>query len=227
MKKLLSVFLISLTLVSCLITTNEETLKEEPAKEDKTEDALQNDQSSFYPIEGREAVIQTALMAAPKESREGCKIIGYNQEGELITYREGENQFIVLTDDPNKAGFSAACYHVSLEPFMARGRELKAEGKGREEIFEIREAEVKSGKLQMGNPGSTLHIYYGPDTDYDPESGEVKNAKYRYVTYIPFATPETTGLPIQPIASNHPWIMDPGTHRAHIMISPVSDNLAK
>jgi hypothetical protein len=103
---------------------------------------------------------------------------------------------------------------------MARGRELKAEGKDGREVFKIREEEIKSGKLKMGEAGSTLHIYYGPKAVYDPNTGSVQDAKYRYVVYMPFATAESTGLPETPIAPNHPWIMDPGTHKAHIMISP-------
>ncbi|MEL7161405.1 MAG: hypothetical protein AAFN92_11675, partial [Bacteroidota bacterium] len=70
--------------------------------------------------------------------------------------------------------------------------------------------------------GTALHIYYGPETGYDPATNEVAKAKYRYVVYMPFATAASTGLPESPIAPNHPWIMNPGTHRAHIMISPVN-----
>ena len=77
-------------------------------------------------------------MAAPKESRSGCKVIGYNMAGEFVTLRDGDNEFIVLADNPTQDGFNAACYHKDLEPFMARGRALKAEGKTREEIFAIR-----------------------------------------------------------------------------------------
>jgi len=130
----------------------------------------------------------------------------------------------VLADDPKKDGFSAACYHKDLEPFMARGRALKAEGKTRQEIFDIREAEAKSGALDMGKAGSTLHIYFGGKGLYNPETSEVDGAKYRYVVYVPWATSESTGLPEMPISSNHPWIMDPGTHRAHIMISPIPED---
>ncbi|MFT5773641.1 MAG: hypothetical protein ACI9ZX_003050 [Algoriphagus sp.] len=38
--------------------------------------------------------------------------------------------------------------------------------------------------------------------------------------YIPWATSESTGLPLKAYGPGMPWIMDPGTHRAHIMISP-------
>ncbi|GLR17500.1 hypothetical protein [Portibacter lacus] len=170
-----------------------------------------------------EALIATAVMAAPAEHRAECTVIGYNMAGEFVTMKEGSNELICLADDPKKKGFSAACYHQSLEPFMARGRALKAEGKSATEIFDIREEEVKSGKLSMGETGSTLHIYYGGETMYDPETSIVDGAKYRYVVYMPWATAASTGLPERPIAANHPWIMNPGTHRAHIMISPVAD----
>jgi hypothetical protein len=176
---------------------------------------------NLAPITTNEALITTALMAAPEESREGAKVIGYNMAGEFVTLKEGTNEFICLADNPKKDGFSAACYHQDLEPFMARGRALKAEGKNANEVFDIREEEVKAGKLSMGETGKTLHIYFGKDTDYNPETGEVKGAKYRYVVYMPFATAASTGLPESPIAPNHPWIMNPGTHRAHIMISPL------
>jgi len=185
------------------------------------------DKSKLVAIDSDEALIATALMSAPEKSRANCKVIGYNTKGEIVTLREGDNEFIVLADDPEKPGFSAACYHRDLEPFMARGRALKAEGKSASEIFDIREEEVKSGKLEMGKPGSTLHIYFGFNELYNPETSVVEGAQYRYVVYLPFATSESTGLPEQPVSVNHPWIMNPGTHKAHIMISPISSDKTK
>lgn len=172
-------------------------------------------------IDTDEALVATALMAAPEASRAECTVIGFNMAGEFVTFKEGTNEFICLADDPKKDGFNSACYHKSLDPFMARGRALKAEGKNGMEIFDIREEEVKAGKLDMGKMGAALHIYYGPEAKYDPETGIVPEAQYRYVVYMPFATAASTGLPETPVAPNHPWIMNPGTHRAHIMISPL------
>ncbi|MEL7163713.1 MAG: hypothetical protein AAFN92_23340, partial [Bacteroidota bacterium] len=100
-----------------------------------------------------EALVTTALMAAPEASRADCKVIGYNMAGEFVTLKEGTNEFICLADDPKKEGFSAACYHKDLEPFMARGRALKAEGKTAKEVFDIREEEVKAGKLEAMTTG--------------------------------------------------------------------------
>ena len=210
-------------MLSCNSSTNKQSKNNESELDvPSSVNTLEATNNNFISITTNEDLIATALMAAPEESRAGCKVIGYNTDGDFVTLKEGDNEFIVLADNLNSPGFSAACYHRDLEPFMARGRELKAEGKTRDEIFNIREAEAKSGKLDMGKPGSTLHIYYGPEELYDPETSKVKGAIYRYVVYLPFATSESTGLPEQPLMPNHPWIMNAGTHKAHIMISPIN-----
>ena len=158
-------------------------------------------------------------MSAPAELREGALVYGYNDSGKLVVLREGSNELICLADDPAKSGFNSACYHKDLEPFMARSRELRLEGKSNGEIFDIKEQEVKAGKLKMPDNPATLHISFGPDGKYNPETQTIDNVNYRYVVYIPYATQETTGLPLKPVVNGGPWLMDPGTHRAHIMIS--------
>lgn len=168
--------------------------------------------------------IGAAVMAAPEDSRAGAAVLGYDSKGNMVNLRKGTNELICLTDDPNKPGFSVACYHKDLEPFMARGRALRKEGKSSSDIFDIREAEAKSGKLKMPDHPATLHVLSGPDGKYDSATGEVTGANYRYVVYIPFATAESTGLPVKPTVPGGPWIMNPGTHRAHIMISPPPKN---
>ena len=145
-------------------------------------------------------------------------VYGYNEKSELVVLRKGTNNLICLGDDPKLKGISVAAYHTDLEPFMARGRVLKSEGRSFQEIFDMREAEVKAGKLKMPTNPSSLYVYTADD--FDPATGEVKNGYLRYVIYIPYATAESTGLPLKPTFAGQPWIMDPGTHRAHIMISP-------
>jgi hypothetical protein len=170
-------------------------------------------------IPSREIQIKTALLAAPPQWRNEAAVLGYDEKGDLVTLRPGTNNLICLADDPATKGFSAACYHKDLEPFMARGRELRKEGKNQKQVFDIREQEVKAGKLFMPKGPSTLSVYNANEEDYNRETGEVKG-KLRYVIYIPFATPESTGLPLKPEIPGGPWIMDPGTHRAHIMLNP-------
>ncbi len=223
MYKIDYIIAVALMLTSCNTGTTENQKMPEPQAESDSSNTQASDvNEEWTEITTDEALIATALMAAPEESRDSCTVIGYNMAGEFVTLKGGYNQFICLADDPKQEGFSAACYHKSLEPFMARGRELKKEGKSFQEIFDIREIEAKSGKLDMGKPGSTLHIYYGAKALYNPQTNKVADAQYRYVVYMPWATSESTGLPETPITPNHPWIMNPGTHRAHIMITPIN-----
>jgi hypothetical protein len=160
--------------------------------------------------------IKTAVLAAPKADRDGATVLGYDATGALVPLRKGTNAFICLADDPKKKGFSVACYHKDLDPFMARGRALAVQGKNDVEIFKAREDEIKSGKLPMPDK-SILNVTTGK---LDEATGEVTELYTRYVIYIPYATPESTGIPLVPIADGAPWIMNPGTHRAHIMINP-------
>jgi hypothetical protein len=48
----------------------------------------------------------------------------------------------------------------------------------------------------------------------------LKDGHFRYVLYVPYATFESTGLPAKPSVPGMPWLMDPGTYGAHIMITP-------
>jgi hypothetical protein len=169
-----------------------------------------------------DAQIKGALMAAPAPTQTGAKVYGYNDKKEFVVLREGTNEMVCIADDPSQEGFSAACYHKDLDPFMARGRDLKKGGKNPKEILEQRESDVKAGTLTMPKQPTTLYVYYAPAADYNAQTGEVKNGAFRYVVYIPYATAESTGLPLKPEAPGMPWLMDPGTHRAHIMISPVA-----
>lgn len=174
-----------------------------------------------YPSEDWQ--IETALLAAPEAERDEATVMGYKSDGSLAVLKQGSNDLVCLADDPARKGFSAAAYHKSLEPFMARGRELKQAGKSADQIFQMREDEIKSGKLAMPKQ-ALLHVMTG---QVDDETKTIVNAHVRWVFYIPFATAESTGLPLAPISPGAPWIMNPGTHRAHIMITPPKKKIVK
>lgn len=167
-----------------------------------------------------EVQIKLALLSVPEDKRDSVTVYGYSPDNTFTLLRQGTNELICLADDPTEGGFSVACYHHDLEPFMARGRELKKQGKTGQDIFKTREEEVKSGKLQMPKQPTTLFVYTASKNDYDSVKGEVKNGYLRSVVYIPYATAESTGLPLKPAGPGLPWIMNPGTHGAHIMINP-------
>jgi len=164
--------------------------------------------------------IKSAILAAPAEKRDSCTVYGYSQNKKLVVLRQGTNELICLADDPNKPGFSVACYVKELEPFMKRGRELRMQGMNDQQVFDTRDKEAKEGRLKMPTQPAALYVFSADEKDFNSKTGEVKNGYLRYVIYIPYATSASTGLPEKPSGKGMPWIMDPGTYRAHIMINP-------
>ena len=161
--------------------------------------------------------ITAAVAAAPAEFRDGATVLGYDEAKKLVTLREGKGEMVCLADDPADAQrFHVACYHKGLEPFMARGRSLRAEGVKGDQVDTVRFKEIKSGALKMPSAPSSLYTLTGPPTSFDPASGKVTGARWLYVVYIPGATAASTGL-TDKAAPGIPWIMFPGTPKAHIM----------
>ena len=188
--------------------------KGEPSSSKKESPAAKNELPSTA------IQIKTALLAAPKEKRDSCTVYGYSADKQLILLKQGTNELICLADDPGEPDFSVACYVKDLEPFMQRGRELRKQGLTGQQVFDEREKEVKAGSLQMPKQPAALYVYSAKQKDVDAATGEVKNGYLRYVIYIPYATVASTGLPEKPSADGMPWIMNAGTHGAHIMINP-------
>jgi len=217
MKLTHTLLVISISLISC--NANDKKTDEQPAAQEAVIEKAEIEVPKNQKLT-KEQQIASAVIAAPVEARDDATVYGYDEDGKLVTLREGTNNFICIADNPNKDGFQINCYHSSLEPMMSRGRELAAEGKSRGEKEEIRAEESKSGKLKLPESPATLHIYYGENGFFNTDTNQIENAKYRYVVYIPYATQKTTGLPLKPNESSHPWLMFPGAYNAHIMITP-------
>lgn len=166
----------------------------------------------------REAQIAQAVLAAPDDRRDGAQVIGF-ENGKPVTLRPGTNDLVCVADNPAAEGISIACYHEDLDPFMARGRELTAQGVTEDKVRDqTRWDEIKAGKLTMPKEPTTLYVTTGKS--FDAATGTLAGAYTRWVLYVPFATAATTGLPTKPAGPGAPWLMDPGTAGAHIMISP-------
>jgi hypothetical protein len=142
-------------------------------------------------------------------------VMGWDASGRFVTLREGSNDMVCLADDPAREGFEVNCYHESLEPYMARGRELSAQGV--KDRNAPRWEEAKAGKLKLPELPAMLYTLSGEA--WDAATGKVTNEYRRSTMYVPFATAESTGLSTQG-STTDPWIMNPGTPGAHIMITP-------
>ena len=164
-----------------------------------------------------EAQLTAAIQAAPDDRRDGARVLGWDEDGKVVELRAGSNDLVCLAAMPGSPQWSVACYHESLEPFMARGRELLAQGITGEERIAMREQEIAEGKLAMPREPRTLYVLHG--SGFDAEAGKVVDPYLRWVIYTPYATPESTGLTTRP-APGAPWLMAPGTAGAHVMINP-------
>lgn len=160
--------------------------------------------------------ITGAVLPLPKEMRDGAGVMGYKSAGKLELLRASKNGMLCLADDPAEDKFHTSCYADTMEPFMARGRELRASGTTGAKVDTARFAEVKAGKLKMPTQPAALYQVFADD--FDAKTGQVKNGRQLFVVYVPFATPQSTGLSASPSATQ-PWLMLPGTPKAHIMFS--------
>ncbi len=164
--------------------------------------------------------IAAAVLPLSAEYRSDARVLGYHAgSSKLVTLRQGSNEFICLATDPTAPQFHTSCYHKSMEPFMARGRALREQGVKGAQVDTVRFAEVKSGKLRMPKGPATLYQIFGPEGSYDAATNTVKGGNALFVIYIPGATAASTGLSTKPV-ENGPWLMFPGTPKAHIMLAP-------
>jgi hypothetical protein len=167
-----------------------------------------------------ELQVKVAVQALPETFRAGATVLGYAPgETELSELRGGDGPYICLAPSPGAEVLRSACYHRSLEPFMARGRELSAQGLEGEERIRKRNEEVEAGLIEMPTGPTSLFQVAASREGMDPETGALRDAQGLVVVYVPWATAGSTGLPDRPVPGL-PWLMDAGTPRAHIMFTP-------
>jgi hypothetical protein len=163
--------------------------------------------------------IAQAVLPLPKDLRDGASVLGYGADGKFASLRAGTGSMVCLSSNPNMERWHVACYHKSLEPFMARGRELRTQGVQGTQVDSVRFREAKEGKLKLPSEPALLYSLTGPKDSFDAASGTASKATPLFVVYMPYATSESTGLSAQPLRGM-PWVMFPGTPKAHIMFVP-------
>ena len=164
--------------------------------------------------------IAAAVLPLPADLRANATVLGYDPTGRFVTLRDGTGAMTCLASNPKMSQFHVACYHKSLEPFMARGRELRAQNQSitREQVDSVRFLEARAGKLKLPKEPAALYSLTGGS--YDPSTKSANGARPLFVIYVPFATAESTGLSARPAGPGVPWIMGGGTPKAHIMFTP-------
>jgi hypothetical protein len=162
--------------------------------------------------------ISAAVLPLPANLRADAKVLGYRTSARLEVLRNGNNGMTCLALYVSRPDFHVACYHDGLEAFMARGRELRERGITRlEQVDSARYAEIAAGTLKMPAYGALYSLTARDKAVWNPAAGTATGAQPLTVLYVPFATSKTTGLSEVPAAGG-PWLMNPGTAKAHIMM---------
>jgi hypothetical protein len=175
--------------------------------------------TSTAPLLTAEQQIAVAVLPLPADMRAGASVLGYGADGKLVSLRKGAGGMTCLAPNRGAPRFHVACYHNSLEPFMARGRSLRSSGVMGDAVDSARFSEIERGKLAMPKTPASLYSLTGDWATLDLASLTTKGARALFVVYMPFATTQTTGLPERPARAT-PWLMNAGTPKAHIMFVP-------
>jgi hypothetical protein len=175
-------------------------------------------QTAPLAVPSADVQITQAVLPLPEDLRDSASVLGYSPDGKLVSLRNGAGSMTCLANNPRFDRFHVACYHKSLEPFMARGRALRQEGVTGDSVDVYRFREAKQGTLRMPTAPALLYSLSGTKDAYDPVTNTAK-ARSLYVIYVPYATGASTGLSEVP-ARGTPWVMNPGTPKAHIMFVP-------
>lgn len=172
-----------------------------------------------------EEQVAAAVLPALGSLRATATVLGY-AEGKLTKLREGEGPLVCLADDPAEAGYQVACYHESLEPYMARGRELRADGMSDRDAIAKRWDEIEAGKLAFPDRAVLYSLSRpapaeggNPAVAGEPGEAAARSGELQALTvvYLKGATAEAVGVPENP-RDGIPWMMFSGRPTAHLMI---------
>jgi hypothetical protein len=175
--------------------------------------------ASTAPALSAEQQISVAVLPLPPDMRAGATVLGYSAAGKLAELRKGTGDMTCLAPNRTIQRFHVACYHNSLEPFMARGRALRSSGVTGDAVDSTRFKEIRDGQLAMPRTPASLYSLTGDWSTLDATTLTTKGARPLFVVYMPFATGKTTGLSERP-ARGTPWLMGAGTPKAHMMFVP-------
>ena len=147
-------------------------------------------------------------------------MLGYDAQGAVVTLRKGiERDRLPRRRSARQEPSAVSCYHKDLEPFMARGREL---GGARREGHRTRRAALEGDRGRQAHHAARAAFAPRPHCERlrpRDRPGD-RRAYVRWVVYTPFATPETTGLPVAPVPGGPVADVSRGRPSAHIMINP-------
>ncbi len=153
--------------------------------------------------------IEKALVAAPRQAREGATVIKWNPDNTYETLRKGTNTWICYDQSglPTEQPYSVQCTSAANLERVVQNRKF-------ETIADAKERQAALAKAEAD--GSRVKPEYG--SAFITVSGKDASVTRTHITIaLPGATSASTGLPDNN-KQGGAWIMSAGTSSAHIMI---------
>jgi hypothetical protein len=151
--------------------------------------------------------IDTLLLAAPANLRQGATIVKWKSDFTYETVRKGTNRLVCYDRSgmPGEQVFSVECTSIANMDRVAQNMKFEAMGDKKQAMLDAAE---KDGTRVKPEFGSIFYNLSGPDKE---------RARAHTTVAVPFATAQSTGLPDNN-QQGGAWIMNAGTSTAHIMV---------
>jgi hypothetical protein len=151
--------------------------------------------------------IDTPLLAAPANLREGAAVIKWKPDFTYDTLKKGTNRLVCYdrSGQPGQAAFSLECTSIANVDRVAQNMKFEAMGDKKQAMLDAAE---KDGTRVKPEFGSIFYNLGGADRDH---------ARAHMTVAVPGATAQSMGLPDNN-KQGGAWIMNAGTSTAHVMI---------
>ena len=156
-----------------------------------------------------QAEIDTALLAAPPQQRDGATVIKWKSDFTYDTIRKGTNRLVCFDSSslPGQQPFSVECSSIANLERIAQNLKFEAEPDAAKRRALIDAAE-KNGTRPKPEFGSVWFHLRGATKE---------TARAHKTVAVPGATAASMGLPDNGKMGGV-WIMDAGTSAAHLMV---------
>lgn len=153
--------------------------------------------------------METALLAAPPNLRDGATIIKWKPDYTYDTLRKGTNRLVCfnISGMAGQLAFSIECTSIANLDRVAQNLKFEAEPDRAKKQAALDAAE-KNGTRAKPEYGSVWYHLRGPDREH---------ARSHTTVALPGATTASIGL-LENNKQGGVWIMDAGTSTAHLMI---------
>jgi hypothetical protein len=151
--------------------------------------------------------IDTPLLAAPANQREGATVIKWKSDFTYDTLKKGTNRLVCYdrSGQPGQQPFSLECTSLANLDRVAQNMQFEAQGDKKQALLDAAE---KDGTRVKPEFGSIFYNLGGPDRD---------RVRSHTTVAVPGATAQSMGLPDNN-KQGGAWIMNAGTSTAHIML---------